>query len=287
MADLEAPPPVTPGDDPPPDAPRPEAQLGLPGDVESEAGRVRTGRSARPGRLLLGAATLGLIGLGVWVLATQTDLWASGYRGRRRAELRQKRDEARARARAGAPRYGTLRILGAPDAAAVYVALGHTPLAAPNLDVGQSHRLLLDLHGHAPKRVTVPTSGWRAATADAGLAAPDQEVAELHAELQPGQAALTDDEDFTGTGAGTGTTGTLRLRSTPPGASAWLLVGYTPVARIENLRLDRSYDLMVHKGGYLPGRATIPGAAFRDGPAGAEHEVRVELREPAPARVKP
>ena len=266
--------------------PRPESQLGLPGDVELDAGRVRPGRSARPGRLLLGIATIGIIGVGVWVLATQTDLWASGYRGRRRAELRQKRDEARARARAQGPGYGTLHILGAPDGAAVYVALGHTPLAAPNLDTGQSHRVLLDLHGHRPKRVTVAPSLWRAATADAGLSAPDKEVAELQAELQPGQAELTDDEDFAGTGSGNGTTGTLQLRSTPPGASAWLLVGYTPVARIESLRLDRSYDLMVHKGGYLPGRATIPGAAFRNSPAGFEHEVRVELREPAPQRVR-
>jgi len=266
--------------------PRPESQLGLPGDVESNAGGVRPGRAARPGRLLLGVATIGIIGVGVWVLATQTDLWASGYRGRRRAELRQKRDEARARARAEGARYGTLSILGAPDGAAVYVALGHTPLAAPNLDTGQSHRVLLDLQGHLPKRVTVAPSLWRAATADAGLSAPDKEVAELTAELQPGQAALNDDEDFTGTGSGSGTTGTLHLRSTPPGAGAWLLVGYTPVARIESLRLDRSYDLMVHKGGYLPGRTTIPGAAFRDSPAGPEHEVRVQLREPAPPRAR-
>jgi hypothetical protein len=221
----------------------------------------------------------------VWAIATQTDLVASGYRGRKRAALREQRDQARALAKAQRARYGTLRILGAPDAAAVYVALGHTPLAAPNLDVGQSHRILLDLHGHAPTRVTVAPSSWRAATPDAGLQPPDKETAAVTAALAPGPAELTDDEDFTGSGAGTGTTGTLRLQSTPPGASAWLLVGYTPVARIENLRLDRSYDLMVHKGGYLPGRATIPGAAFRDSPAGPEHEVRVELRElPAPRK---
>jgi hypothetical protein len=284
MDDPEAPPPLN--QPPPRHEPRPEAQLGLPGDVESDAGGVRPGLAARPGRLLLAVGVLGLIGAGVWVMATQTALWASGYRSRRRAELRQQREAARAQARVGAPRYGTLRILGAPDAAAVYVALGHTPLSAPNLDTGQSHRVLLDLHGHRPRRVTVAPSLWKSATPDAGLAAPDKEVAELTAELQPGQAELTDDEDFTGTGAGSGTTGTLHLRSTPAGAAAWLLVGYTPVARIENLRLDRSYDLMVHKGGYLPGRATIPGAAFRDSPAGPEHEVRVELREPAAPRAK-
>ncbi|MBI5479736.1 MAG: hypothetical protein HY906_12810 [Deltaproteobacteria bacterium] len=262
---------------------RPEARLGLPGDIESQAGAVRPGRAARPGRLLLGVATLGLMALGVWVLATQTDLWASGYRGRRRAEIRQQRDEARARARAGEPRYGTLRVSGAPAGAAVYVALGHTPLAAPHLDTGQSHRLLLDAQGYVPRRLTVPPSAWRVPPADAGLVAPDTEVAEAEATLVAGQVVLTDDEDFAGTGAGSGRTGTLRLRSTPPGASAWLLVGYTPVARIEDLRLDRSYDLMVHKGGYLPARATVSGAAFREGPAGVEHEVTVELREPAAA----
>jgi hypothetical protein len=294
MSDAEAPPPASPTDqtrspvsgDPgelfemPPG---PEAKIGLPGDVDFAAGSVRAGRAARPGRLLLAAATLGLIGVGVWVLATQTDLWASGYRGRKRAELRQQRDEARARARAGEPRYGTLRVLGAPGGAAVYVALGHTPLQAPHLDTGQSHRLLLDAQGFVPRRLTVAPSAWRVPPTRAGLSAPDTEAAEAEATLVAGQAVLTDDEDFTGTGAGTGRTGTLRLKSTPPGASAWLLVGYTPVARIEDVRLDRSYDLLVHKGGYLPARATVPGAAFREGPGGAEHEVTVELKEPPAA----
>jgi hypothetical protein len=295
MNDAEAPPPAPATDPSAPagaddalqlfaTAPGPEAQIGLPGDVEFTAGAVRTGRAARPARLLLGVATLGLIGVGVWVLATQTDLWASGYRGRKRAALLQQRDAARARAQAGAPRYGTLRILGAPAGAAVYVALGHTPLQAPHLDTGQSHRLLLDAQGFVPRRLTVPPSAWRAPESRAGLVAPDAEVAEAEATLVAGQSLLTDDEEFTGTGAGTGRTGTLRLRSTPPGASAWLLVGYTPVARIEDLRLDRSYDLLVHKGGYLPARATVPGAAFRDGPGGVEHEVQVELKAPAAAR---
>jgi hypothetical protein len=223
-----------------------------------------------------------IIGLGVWVLATRTDSMASGYRERRRAELRQQRDEARARARAGEPRYGTLRVLGAPPGAQVYVALGHTPLAAPHLDTGQSHRVLLDAQGYVPRRLTVAPSAWRAASTDAGLPAPDGEEAEATATMLAGFAPLGDDEDFAGSGPGSGRTGTLRLRSTPPGASAWLLVGYTPVARVEDVRLDRSFDLMVHKVGFVPARATIPGAAFRDGPAGPEHEVTVELK-PAPA----
>jgi len=278
-----APPPAAPWGGTP--APRPEGLVGLPGDVEAAAGDVMPGRSVRPGRLLLGIAVLGLIGVGVWVLATQTDIWADGYRGRRRAAIHQQRAEARARARAraAAPRYGTLRILGAPAGAAVYVAVGRTPLAAPHLDTGQSHRLLLERSGHVPLRLTVPPSVWRTPFTDGGVAAPDTEEAESAATLRPGPAALVDDEDFAGTGVGSGRTGTLRLRSTPTGASAWQLVGYTPVARIEDLRLDRSFDIMVHKGGYQPARATVPGDAFREGPGGPEHEVTVELRPVVPA----
>jgi hypothetical protein len=43
----------------------------------------------------------------------------------------------------------------------------------------------------------------------------------------------------------------VRVLTTPPGAKVYQLIGFTPDVRVENLALDRGYDLLVYAPGYV------------------------------------
>ena len=83
-----------------------------------------------------------------------------------------------------------------------------------------------------------------------------------------------------------GRLGSVRVVTTPRGADVYQLIGFTPDVRVENLPLERAYDVLV----YLEGRALvtrhIEPADFREsqGPDNKGKRVanlEVELPKPA------
>lgn len=146
-------------------------------------------------------------------------------------------------------KYGDLAIGSTPLGAAVYQLLGHSPVEAPNLDIGQEHEVLVLGAGGREFRGRVTPGLWKRVDRGEGKD-PDWRA---NARIDLGGASRGPLGD---PGRPKHVPGTARIETAPP-SEVWLLVGFTPKMRLDDLRIDRDYEFLVTHDGYEPRRVRI------------------------------
>jgi hypothetical protein len=131
-----------------------------------------------------------------------------------------------------------------PARAEVLVREGQAPVDIGRMPVGARLEFVATAEGYAPKRVVVPAG----ATWDPG---PDgQPRFEAAVQLDPSHSHAGAGDPWPaaepGSAAGgEGAPGTVRVVATPRGAEVWMLAGIAPEARIERLRCEQDFDVLL------------------------------------------
>lgn len=161
-----------------------------------------------------------------------------------------------------APKYGDLVITSTPDRAQVFLFAGRGPAVVEKLPVGVAHELLAIAEGRAPTRAVVPAD---AAWEDTPQG-PRYELA-----MQTGEEQVTAEEwDFGPTrlpaepGVPSAERGSVRVVTSPPGARVYQLIGFTPSARVDNLDLGESLEVLVYLPGHVVERVAIERSMFNE-----------------------
>lgn len=174
-----------------------------------------------------------------------------------------------------APRYGELRVSSTPSKAQVLMRVGEGPIVVPKLPVGVAHEFVAMLPGMSPSRAVVPP--------DAKWA---QEGGEPRYELaiQLGAATARARENDLGptkltqdVGHPSATLGSVRVITSPPGASVYQLIGFTPDVSVQNMPLDQPIDLLVYLPGHLLQRVRVGAADWQKTASGMLAEPAVTL----------
>ncbi|MFO0680844.1 MAG: hypothetical protein U0234_02280 [Sandaracinus sp.] len=178
--------------------------------------------------------------------------------------------------------FGTLTVTSEPTGAQVLLYVGRGPAVARDLPTGAAYELVAFADGHGASRAIVPADAqWE--TTDEGtryelaLQTSDEEVDLAHLAL--GETRLPRDA----LGTPSGTLGTVRVVTNPPGARVYLLIGFTPDVRYENIRTDEPVELLVYAEGYEVERTMVGPSDWQDTPDGTKAaNVNVTLHELAP-----
>ena len=158
--------------------------------------------------------------------------------------------------------YGDLRVNSQPAQAQVLLLLGKGPALATDIPLGVAQEFVALAPGYAPTRALLPADAqWDELDGQpryelamqAKALAPNKKVPPLGATLLPHSV-----------GAPQGRLGSVRVVTTPRGADVYQLIGFTPDVRVENLPLDRAYDVLVYLEGRPPLARHIEPADFRD-----------------------
>lgn len=172
------------------------------------------------------------------------------------------------------PRAGDLVLHVSPERAQVLRFMGRGPVNVPHVSVGVAQEFVATKDDAVPTRVILPEDAeWERDTAGNG---PTHELA---MQLRAKQATdvpldLGDSLLRAPAGKATGEVGTVRIVTTPKGAKVYQLVGFAPEARIENLPLEDTQEILVFRKGYIP---QIKVVAPSDFVAGEGPRVRAEL----------
>jgi hypothetical protein len=144
---------------------------------------------------------------------------------------------------------GELRVTSQPGRAQVFLFVGNGPATATDLPIGVAQEFVAMAEGHAPTRAVVPADAqWEEVS---GGQQPRYELAMQAGKLDRAERALELGTTLLprDVGSPTGRLGTARVITTPKAAKVYLLIGFTPDVRVENLPLDAGYEVLV----YLPG----------------------------------
>lgn len=247
-------------DDEPPPARRPPSHTA-----------VVTQAPDRGGGRVWALTTLVLFGVLGFVLYTQTDVFHPERKQAKREAREAELEAERRRLEALQPTPGTIVISAQPEGAAVWLLLGRTPVETMPLPASSIHDIRLEHEGYVPLDVRVTGEAW---SGDRAEVTGTLEGGEREVPAHP-KAPETMQTGATGRGP-------IRITSTPEGAQAWLLVGFTPQMRLQGIRAGDPYELKVVKDGYRPAFVVIEAADWHPGgdlDAGLEESVsrRVEL----------
>lgn len=204
-------------------------------------------------------AVLALGGL-VLVAYTQTDLFHPERRKQREEQARREHEARQAALDAQRVKPGTIHIDSDPGEAAVWLALGRTPVDTMALPAAVPHQIRIEHEGFAPADVTVGAAQWTGSGASM-RAAVRAELALAKPGARPPAAPPAPAELSTGKSG----RGVIRIDSDPPGAQAYLLVGFTPNVQLGGVQAGKAYELKVAKDGYSPGFVVIRAEDWRDG----------------------
>jgi hypothetical protein len=218
--------------------------------------------------LALCAVGIGLIAgfAAVWTLRTASPSRAS--------QERAPSTEPPAPALATAACRATLVVSNVPSRAEVLLRQGQAPIDVEKMPVGARLEFVATADGYAPKRVVVPAgAAW-----DSGLDGKPR--FEAGVQLEKSSRGLADPWPAGEPGSevgGQGAPGTVHVVATPRGAEIWMLAGMGPDARIEQLRCDREFDVLVAGPTTLRKRLHVSPGDFRsEGPSGP-HVARVAV----------
>jgi len=186
------------------------------------------------------------------VLYTQTDVFHPERRKEKEHEREADLEARRAEAEAKRVRAGDVIVDSSVPEAAVWLLLGRTPVDSLPLSAGAVHQVRVEHEGYAPADFSVLGAQWTGSG--------NAMRARLDAKLVPAQPGgvvpALPPAPKRQTSGRTGR-GTIRIESEPAGASAYLLVGFTPDMQLRGVRAGRSYDFKVVKDGYAPGFVVI------------------------------
>jgi hypothetical protein len=154
-------------------------------------------------------------------------------------------ESEKARALATSRCQATLQIIGAPPQAEVLLKVGQAPVEVGHMPVGTRLEFVAVHEGFLPKRVILPsTAHWDSG----GDGKPRYELA---VQLDPTpprkpKAALSWPPGEPGSDVGgKGPPGSVRVISTPPGATVWLLAATGADATVEQLPCDKDFDVLL------------------------------------------
>jgi hypothetical protein len=143
-----------------------------------------------------------------------------------------------------APCRGTLLVTDVPPHAEVLLHQGQAPVDVEKMPVGARLEFVATAEGYAPRRVVVPKgAAWD--TGPDGKPRIELAVQLDKSSARPGAVDPWPAGEPGSEVGGQGPPGTVRVVSTPRGAEVWMLAGIGPEARIEQLRCDRSFDVLV------------------------------------------
>lgn len=172
------------------------------------------------------------------------------------------------------PRYGDLTVQSQPSRAQVFLRIGTGPALATDLPLGVAQEFLALADGYAPARAVLPAN----ASWDEVDGKPRYELAMQAAATREGAPALGPSllPSDVGTPQG-GRLGSVRIVTTPRGAAVYQLIGFTPDVRVENLELDRSYEVLIYTEGRPPVTQHLVPDAFQDQHGKRVAELHVDL----------
>lgn len=175
------------------------------------------------------------------------------------------------------PRYGELRVSSSPARAQVLLLIGKAPAVVHGLPVGIAHELIAISEGRAPARgIVPPDAAW----------SEDNGALQYELALQLGELKKGGYQDIGATRlpqtarTATGASGSVRVVTSPPGASVYQLIGFTPDVRVENLDVREPAELLVYLSGYEPQRVTLSEGSYKvqDGRLVADLEIALKSR---------
>ena len=145
--------------------------------------------------------------------------------------------------------YGDLRINSQPAQAQVLLLIGKGPALATDIPLGVAQEFVALSPGYAPARALLPADAqWDELDGQSRYELAMQ--AKPLGESKKSESALGPTLLPQKVGTPQGRLGSVRVVTTPRGANVYQLIGFTPDVRVDNLPLDRGYDVLV----YLEGR---------------------------------
>jgi hypothetical protein len=157
----------------------------------------------------------------------------------------------------------TLIVGDVPPHAEVLLRSGQAPIDVPDMPVGTRLEFVATAEGYAPKRVVVPAgASW-----DNGPDGKPRYEAGVQLEKSKAHAGTNDPWPAGEPGSevgGQGPPGTVHVVATPRGAEVWMLVGADPVAKIEQLRCNQDFDILIAGPTTFRKRLRVSGGDFVD-----------------------
>ncbi len=158
------------------------------------------------------------------------------------------------------PRGGDLIVRVSNERAQILRLVGHGPVTVKHLPVGVAHEFVAIADGAEPTRVLVPADAeWEQSPEGRRY-----EVAmQAGSALKPGTPLDLGDTLLPQTvGSARGDLGSVRIVTTPRGAKVYQLIGFAPEARVQDLTLDKSEELLIWKRGHEPVASIIEPSDF-------------------------
>jgi hypothetical protein len=178
--------------------------------------------------------------------------------------------------------YGDLRINSKPDRAQVFLLIGPGPALATDIPLGVATEFVALAEGFRPARALVPAdASWD----DVG-GQPRYELAVQARPLHEGRRSRAPDALGAtllpqNVGAPSGRLGAVRVVTSPRAAEVYQLIGFTPDVHVDNLPLDRAYELLVYLEGRGRVRKRVEPADFQESPANGKRVAHIDLQLPA------
>jgi hypothetical protein len=187
-------------------------------------------------------------------------------------------EEREAAARAERGRYGTITVTSTPPAAQVMLFVGRAPAVIEDLTPGVAYEMMALVDGRAPQRVILPPdASWE--TTPEGLR---YELAIQVSETPMELAVLALGDSILPEELGTprAELGVARVITTPPVAKVYMLIGFTPDVRVENISTEEVAELLVWAEGYETERLVVAPSDWVEAEDGSKTaDVEALLRE--------
>ncbi len=224
---------------------------------------------------LLAVASVVLVGVVVW----KTGLLDPRTRSDAELAAKDKLAAAARGAEVARPRYADVVIDSDVPDAAVWMNLGKTPVDSLPLSTAGIYELRIQQDGFKVGDVVVTPARWSGAGEAMNAAVKvtlDPAPGGYVAPAAPPQAPSAETTARAGRGR-------IHIDSDPPGAQVWLLVGFTPSVRVQNLATDSNHEFKIMLDGRVPAFAEIAATDFMD-PSG---QTRVEVLKKVVLRPRP
>jgi hypothetical protein len=197
----------------------------------------------------------------------QNQLSATAAQRARDEQARRDADQRSHELREAQADRGAISVTSTPAEASIWLKLGRSNLDTMVLTSSQLHRIRLELPGYQPVDTEVAAASWegsglaRKAKLSVVLKAVSVDKRTRQSTLVPLPALPANLPATTGFTAGEGP---IHIETTPPGAEAWLLIGFANNNASFPTIAGRAYELRALAEGYKPGYTSITADEWRD-----------------------
>ena len=172
------------------------------------------------------------------------------------------------------PPSGDLVVRVSTERAQILRLVGRGPVSVPYLPLGIAHEFVAVADGASPARLLVSANAEWEATPDGRRYEAAMQLGKPVTGAFPelGETLLPQD-----VGTPTDTLGTVRIVTSPRGAKVYQVIGFAPEARVEQLPLDVTQELLIFRSGYAPEIRVVAPSDYVEPPAGSAKAKRAEL----------